>query len=139
MSQKKQKITRIELPNADREQTFRSILRDEIEGAEMETMALEHDIALNDERCVIMLHLQNVDAATAVSILSNVVDAERTDALVEMDRHTLVLVKKLEEPGDYDEIDQLGLAIENTLLNETNHQVYIGIGEPKSGLNLLGH
>ena len=130
-------ITRIELPNADREQTFRSILRDEIEGAEMETMALEHDIALNDERCVIMLHLQNVDAATAVSILSNVVDAERTDALVEMDRHTLVLVKKLEEPGDYDEIDQLGLAIENTLLNETNHQVYIGIGEPKSGLNLL--
>ena len=32
-------ITHIELPSADREQTFRSILRDEIEGAEMETMA----------------------------------------------------------------------------------------------------
>ena len=131
-------ITHIELPNADREQTFRSILRDEIEGAEMETMALEHEIALDDERCVIMLHLQNVDAASALNILNNVVSDESSDAIVEMDRHTLVMIKKLDEPNDYDEIDQLGQAIENTFLSETNHQVYIGIGEPKPSLNQLG-
>ena len=122
-------MTRVELPNADREQTFRSILRGEVEGAEMETMALEHEIALEQDRCVVMLHLLN--------ILSAITGDNSDDAVVEMDRHTLVLVKKLDEQGDYDDIDQLGQAIENTFMSEANHQVYIGIGEMKPTLGLL--
>ena len=130
-------MTRVELPNADREQTFRSILRGEVEGAEMETMALEHEIALEQDRCVVMLHLQNVDAESALNILSAIIGDNSDDAVVEMDRHTLVLVKKLDEQGDYDDIDQLGQAIENTFMSEANHQVYIGIGEMKPTLGLL--
>ena len=130
-------MTRVELPNADREQTFRSILRGEVEGAEMETMALEHEIALEQDRCVVMLHLQNVDAESALNILSAITGDNSDDAVVEMDRHTLVLVKKLDEQGDYDAIDQLGQAIENTFMSEANHQVYIGIGEMKPTLGLL--
>ena len=130
-------MTRVELPNADREQTFRSILRGEVEGAEMETMALEHEIALEQDRCVVMLHLQNVDAESALNILSAITGDNNDDAVVEMDRHTLVLVKKLDEQGDYDDIDQLGQAIENTFMSEANHQVYIGIGEMKPTLGLL--
>lgn len=130
-------MTRVELPNADREQTFRSILRGEVEGAEMETMALEHEIALEQDRCVLMLHLQNVDAESALNILSAITGDNSDDAVVEMDRHTLVLVKKLDEQGDYDDIDQLGQAIENTFMSEANHQVYIGIGEMKPTLGLL--
>ena len=110
-------MTRVELPNADREQTFRSILRGEVEGAEMETMALEHEIALEQDRCVVMLHLQNVDAESALNILSAITGDNSDDAVVEMDRHTLVLVKKLDEQGDYDDIDQLGQAIENTFMS----------------------
>ena len=130
-------MTRVELPNADREQTFRSILRGEVEGAEMETMALEHEIALEQDRCVVMLHLQTVDAESALNILSAITGDNSDDAVVEMDRHTLVLVKKLDEQGDYDDIDQLGQAIENTFMSEANHQVYIGIGEMKPTLGLL--
>ena len=130
-------MTRVELPNADREQTFRSILRGEVEGTEMETMALEHEIALEQDRCVVMLHLQNVDAESALNILSAITGDNSDDAVVEMDRHTLVLVKKLDEQGDYDDIDQLGQAIENTFMSEANHQVYIGIGEMKPTLGLL--
>ncbi len=130
-------MTRVELPNADREQTFRSILRGEVEGAEMETMALEHEIALEQDRCVVMLHLQNVDAESALNILSAITGDNNDDAVVEMDRHTLVLIKKLDEQGDYDDIDQLGQAIENTFMSEANHQVYIGIGEMKPTLGLL--
>lgn len=130
-------MTRVELPNADREQTFRSILRGEVEGAEMETMALEHDIALEQDRCVIMLHLQNVDTESALNILSAIISEDSEDAVVEMDRHTLVLIKKLDEQSDYDDIDQLGQAIENTFMSEANHQVFIGIGEMKPTLGLL--
>jgi carbohydrate diacid regulator len=46
-------------------------------------------------------------------------------------------VVRLKETADYDEIDQLGQAIENTFVSETSHQIYIGIGEPKSNLAQL--
>ena len=127
-------MTRVELPDADKEQSYRYILRDEVEGAEMETLALEHNIPVEKDRCVIMLHLQNIDAETVLSIMSNVVVEGSDDTIVEMDRHTVVLVKELDEQADYDEIDQLGQAIENTFINETSQQIYIGIGEPKHGL-----
>ena len=130
-------MTRVELPSADREQTFRSILRDEVEGAEMETMALEHEIALEEERCIIALHLQNLDTESVLNILNTVVGEDSADSIVEMDRHTIVLVKKLDEQSDFDDIDQLGQAIENTFLSETNHPVYIGIGDPKPTLSQL--
>ena len=130
-------MTRVELPDADREQSFRYILRDEVEGAEMETLAMEHGIAVEQDRCVIMLHLQNLDVDTVLSILGNVICDSENDAIVEMDRHTVVLIKHLDEQSDYDDIDQLGQAIENTFVSETNHQLYIGIGDPKHTLSQL--
>jgi len=130
-------LTRVELPDADKEQSYRYILREEVEGAEMETLALEHNIPVEQERCVIMLHLQNVDAETVLNIMGNVIDSDSSDTIVELDRHTVVLVKELDEQADYDEIDQLGQAIENTFVSETSHQIYIGIGEPKSNLAQL--
>ncbi len=130
-------LTRVELPDADKEQSYRYILREEVEGAEMETLALEHSIPLEQDRCIVMLHLQNVDAETVLNILTNVVEEDSADAIVEMDRHTVVLVKQINEQSDYDEIGQLGEAIENTFVSETNHQIYIGIGEPKHTLAQL--
>ncbi len=130
-------LTHVELPDADREQSYRYILREEVEGAELETLALEHGIEMEQERCVIMLHLQNIDAETVLNILNNVIEEGSNDAIVEMDRHTVVLVKQIDEQADYDEIDQLGQAIENTFVSETNHQIYIGIGDPKHSLTQL--
>ncbi len=130
-------LTRVELPDADKEQSYRYILRDEVEGAEMETLALEHNIPVEQDRCVVMLHLQNVDAETVLNIMSNVIDENSGDTVVEIDRHTVVLVKELDEQADYDEIDQLGQAIESTFIEQTNRQIYIGIGEPKHNLAQL--
>ena len=130
-------LTRVELPDADKEQSYRYILREEVEGAEMETLALEHNISVDQDRCIIMFHLQNIDAETVLSILNNVIDEETGDTVVEMDRHTVVLIKQLDEQADYDEIDQLGQAIESTFIEQTNSQIYIGIGEPKHGLAQL--
>lgn len=130
-------LTRVELPDADKEQSYRYILRDEVEGGEMETLALEHNISVEQDRCVIMLHLQNVDAEMVLSILNNVITEGSGDTIVEMDRHTVVLIKQLDEQADYDEIDQLGQAIESTFIEQTNSHIYIGIGEPKHTLSQL--
>jgi carbohydrate diacid regulator len=52
-----------------------------------------------------------------------------------MDRHTVLLIKQLdEEQTEYDEMEQLGEAIQNTFFSETSKNVYVGIGEPKQDL-----
>ncbi|MEA4898340.1 PucR family transcriptional regulator [Bacillota bacterium Meth-B3] len=130
-------LTRVDLPHADREQSYRCILRDEVEGAELESLALEHSIALDKSRLVLVVHLGSLDTELALGILSNVVSEEAGDAVVELDRHTVVLIKQLDEQSEYEEMEQLGLAIESTFVNETSHPVYIGIGEPKKQLSLL--
>ena len=130
-------LTRIDLPNANMEQAYRYILREEISGAELETLAMEHSISMEHMRCVVLVHLQSVEVDVALSILGSVISEENGDAVVEMDRHTVVLIKRLEDISEYEDVDQLGLAIENTFVSETSHMVYIGVGEPKRDLSQL--
>jgi len=130
-------LARIDLPNASTEQAYRYILREEIGGAELESLANEHGIQMEQTRCVVLFHLQNVDVETVLSILTNVISEDGFDAVVELDRHTVAMIKHLEDPDDYEEIGQLGLAIENTFISETSHSVHIGIGEPKRNLAQL--
>ena len=130
-------LTRVDLPHADKEQSYRCILREEVEGAELESLAMEHGIPIERNRCVILLHLSHVDTETALNILQNIVPEESNDIVVEIDRHTVVLIKVLDEQEDYEEMEQLGLAIESTFVNETSYPVFIGIGEPKKNLALI--
>lgn len=130
-------VTRLDLPHADKEQTMRSILREEVEGAELESMALEHNIPLEKNRCIILMHLADIDTETALNISQNVINENSADMVVEVDRHTIVLVKSLEEQNEYDEMEQFGMAIDSTFINETSHPIYVGIGEPKKNLTQL--
>ena len=82
-----------------------------------------------------MIHLVDIDTAFALSIMHNVAQEESGDMVVEMDRHTVLLIKQLdEEQTEYDEMEQLGEAIQNTFFSETSKNVYVGIGEPKQDL-----
>ena len=130
-------LTRVDLPHADSEQSYRCILRDEVEGAELESLAMEHTIALDKNRLVLLLHLSNVDTEAALTILRSVITEESGDVVVEFDRHTVVLIKQFDDQSDYEDMQQLGWAIENTFINETGNPVYIGIGEPKKNLAQL--
>ena len=128
-------MTRMDLTSANREQGMRCILRDEVEGAELEALAMEHAIPLDRNRVVLMIHLVDIDTAFALSIMHNVAQEESGDMVVEKDRHTVLLIKQLdEEQTEYDEMEQLGEAIQNTFFSETSKNVYVGIGEPKQDL-----
>ena len=130
-------LTKVDLPHADREQSLRCILREEVEGAELESLAMEHTIPLEKNRCVVLLHLSHVDTETTLNILENVAPEAGGDSIVEIDRHTVVLIKQIDEQEDFEELEQLGQAIESTFISETSHPVHIGIGEPKKSLSLL--
>jgi hypothetical protein len=86
---------------------------------------------------VVLLHLSNVDTETTLNILENVAPEAGGDSIVEIDRHTVVLIKQIDEADDFEELEQLGMAIESTFISETSYPVHIGIGEPKKSLALL--
>ena len=126
-------LTRVDLPHASREQSMPSCW-EEVEGrAGNPSPGARHSPG---QSRLVLLHLNNVDTELALSILNNVVTREAGDVVVEMDRHGGA-GEATGRSGDYDEIEQLGLAIESTFVNETSHPVYIGIGEPKRQLPQL--
>ncbi|MFR8178547.1 MAG: hypothetical protein ACLVB5_16340 [Christensenellales bacterium] len=64
--------------------------------------------------------------------------ARSGDLLVEMDRHTVVFLKSMENVESFDELFQLAEAIEQTLLDEAGKSCVVGIGEPKKTFPEIG-
>lgn len=56
------------------------------------------------------------------------------DLLVEMDRHTVVFLKSMENVESFDELYQLAEAIEQTLLDEAGKSCVVGIGRTEEDL-----
>ena len=113
-------------------------MREEIEGAELESLAQEYHMDLDKTRSVITMHLVNVDAETIQQVLSDAMQWLGNDMMVEMDRHTLVLIKTMDELHSFEDMEQFALAVQNTLMAETNYHVLIGLGDPKKSLSQWG-
>lgn len=129
-------LLRVDIGHATREQSVRLMLRGEVEGAELESLAAEHDIPLEKPRCVMYFYFTETDADEASGTLQEAIDLEN-DILAEVGRHSLVLIKSMEDPTSYDEIAQLASAIENTFLVETGKPVFIGVSEVCPDLSLI--
>ena len=62
---------------------------------------------------------------------------QEKDVLVDMDRHTVVLIKDVSEESDMDELAQFAQALQETLMGETAHQMTIGIGRMRHTMDEL--
>lgn len=133
-----QAMGRGEAPIASRYDVYRRVLREELTGPELEALAHEHQIELERERCVMTFQVLQTDMETAFAQLEALVPRANGDLLIEMDRHTVVLLKSMEQVEDFDEIYQLAEAIEQMLMDETGRTCIAGIGEPKLQLSDLG-
>jgi len=129
-------LLRVDIGHATREQAARLMLRGEVEGAELESLAAEHGIPLERNRCVLYFYFAETETDAATAILEGVFDPE-ADVLAEVGRHSLALLKAVDDPVNFDELGQLAAAVENTFLMETGRAVYIGISEPRNDLSLI--
>lgn len=118
-------------PANDKTDVIRAALREELSGPELETLAVEHGIVTPMERCVMLFH-------GVTPVMRDLIDAGEEDILVDMDRHTMVLVKSMDNIEGYDELVQLGEAMEQTIMSETGEQPIIAIGECKVLLSEIG-
>ena len=133
-----QSMGRGEAPIASRYDVYRRVLREELTGAELEALAHEHQIDMEKDRCVLTFQVLQTDTDTAFTQLEELVPRANGDLLIEMDRHTVVLLKSMEQVENFDEIYQLAEAIEQMLMDETGRSCIVGIGEPKHALSDLG-
>ncbi len=118
-------------PASDRVDVVRAALREELSGPELDTLTVEYGIQIAADRCVMLFH-----GATAA--MRDLILVGEGDILVDMDRHTLVLVKSMENIDGYDELVQLAEAMEQTIMSETGEQPVISIGEMKPTMLEIG-
>lgn len=109
---------------------IRAVLRDELSAPEMDTLAVQHGIPINMERCIILFH-------GASAGMKDLVPVGDDDLLVDIDRHVLVLIKSMSNIEGYDDLMQLAEAIEQTIMSELGEQPILTIGETKLTLHEL--
>ena len=129
-------LVRVDLGQATREQAVRLMLRGEVEGAELESLAAEHNIPVQKRRCVLYFYFAQTSTEEATALLEGVIDPE-SDVLTEVGRHSLALMKALEDEDGADSLAQLAAAVENSFLMETGQSVQIGVSEPRDELSLI--
>ena len=59
---------------------------------------------------------------------------QEDDLLAEVGRHSIAMLKKVDDEENFDVLEEYARAIENTFLTETGKEVFIGISEPHDDL-----
>lgn len=116
---------------------YRRALRGELSGSELEALSHEHQLPADLKRCVMVFHIVQTDSERAYDLLKDITPLQDKDVLVDMDRHTVVLLKDISEDDDLEELTQFAQALQETLMGETAHQMTIGIGRSRHTMDEL--
>ena len=107
---------------------YRRALSGELVGAELEALATEHQLPQSMERCVMVFHMVQTGKDRAFELLQDITPMQDRDVLIDMDRHTVALIKDMSETETMDDLAQFAQALQETLMGETAHQMTVGIG-----------
>lgn len=116
---------------------YRRALRGELSGSELEALSHEYQLPADLKRCILVFHIVQTDTERAYDLLKDITPLEEKDVLVDMDRHTVVMIKDVSEVDDFEEIAQFAQALQETLMGETAHQMTIGIGRSRHTMDEL--
>ncbi len=123
---------------ASHTEVYRRVLRQELTGTDLISRASEHQIPQEMDRCVMIFQLEQSDKNSAYSVLGELVPLGDSDVLVEMNRHTVALIKDMEGIDGEEELCQFAEAVQETVMEEAVQNVLVGIGEAKHSLAQLG-
>ncbi len=126
-------MMREDMSQTNREQSLRLMLRGDVEGAEFESMAAEHDIPMQMNRCVLYFYFQDMEVETAIQMMGDAMDAD-SDLIAEVGHHSVAMLKAIDEDADFGELEEYANAFESSFLTETGTTVFIGISDPRKDL-----
>ncbi len=113
----------------DLNNAYQRILQNELSLAELDAVVDEHSISPSMPRCVLLLHMVQVQQRSAYEILEEFLPRASGDVLVAMDKHTAAFIKDVTGVEDEDELRQFACAVQETLMGEIALPVTVGIGE----------
>ncbi len=116
---------------------YRRIFRGELNGSELDALAHEHQVPSQMDRCVLLFHIVQTESERAYDLLRDITPLQENDILVDIDRHSVAMIKDLMEDNSQDELLQYAQALQETLMGETAHQMTIGIGRMRHTLEEL--
>ena len=116
---------------------YRRTLRGELTGSELEALSHEHQLPADLKRCILVFHIVQTDNDRAYDLLKDITPLQERDELVDMDRHTVVLIKDMSDADDMEELTQFAQALQETLMGETAHQMTVGIGRSRHTMDEL--
>ena len=119
-------------------EVYRRILRQEIAGTDLVSRAAEHQIPQDMNRCIMLFQLDQAEKASAYAVMGELVPIGESDVLVEMNRHTVALIKDMDGIDGDEDLTQFAEAVQETLMEEGVQHVLVGIGEGKHTLAQLG-
>ncbi len=112
-------------------------LRGELIGSELEALSHEHQMPQDMERAVMLFHIVQTENESAYDLLRDITPLQDKDVLLNMDRHTVVLIKEMSDVDTLDDLKQFAQALQETLMGETAHQMTVGIGKARRTLDEL--
>ena len=116
---------------------YRRMLRGDLTGAELGALINEHQIPRELERCIMVFHMVQTENERAFDLLRDITPMQEQDVLVDMDRHTVVLIKDMTDVESMDDLTMYAQALQETLMGETAHQMTVGIGCSRNTLDEL--
>ncbi|MGN0778092.1 MAG: PucR family transcriptional regulator [Aristaeellaceae bacterium] len=116
---------------------YRRVLRGDLIGAELEALSNEYQIPRELERCVMVFHMVQTENERAFDLLQDITPMQDQDVLVDMDRHTVVLIKDMTDVESVDDLTMYAQALQETLMGETAHQMTVGVGCVRATLDEL--
>ena len=127
-------MMREDMSHSSREQALRLMLRGEVEGAEFESMAAEHGIAMQMNRCVLYFYFQDMEVEPAMQLMNGAL-SDPDDQIAEVGHHSVAMLKAVEGENGMEEVEEYAKACENSFLTEAGTTVFIGISDPRDELS----
>ncbi len=121
----------------DTNNAYQRILQNDLSLAELEAVVDEHNIRSKVDRCVLLLHMVQVQNSNAYDLLKDILPLSGNDVLVSMDKHTAVYLKDTALLDDEEDLHQFGFALQETVMGETGLNVTIGISDVTAEISRL--
>ena len=108
---------------------YQRMLLNELSVAELDAVMSEYRISPYLHRCVLLMHMVQVQGQSAQAILSEILPMSPGDVLIPMDNHTAAFIKAVPNADDMEDLYQFAAALQETVLSETGLPLTVGIGE----------
>lgn len=116
---------------------YRRTLAGEIAGSELDALIHEHQLPRRLPRCVLVFHIVQAVEERAYELLAGVTPMQEQDVLIDMDRHTVALIKDVSDEETTEDLLQYSQALQETLMSETARQMTVGIGSIRNTIGEL--